>query len=198
MRHAYLFSSLFLPNIIKIYLRVLKVCSAKEFVCGRTEISASGSKLQKEERESCLSCMPHAHWSFSLLLPNIINLFQIVYKLWPAQVFGFSKDINIMKKVRVVSLARDMPTGLLFILTKNYQNMFKGIKVMKRTKMRLRMDGDFCFRGDNYITKKVRVISLARETRTGPPLHLYQILSNYLKQYGSYGCTTFGLQGRSA
>ena len=45
---------------------------------------------------------------------------------------------------------------------------------------------DFGFRGDNYIMKKkVRVVSLACDTPTGPPLHLYEILS-YLKQYGSY------------
>ena len=45
---------------------------------------------------------------------------------------------------------------------------------------------DFGFRGDNYITKKkVRVVSLARDKPTGPPLHFYQILS-YLKQYGNY------------
>ena len=37
------------------------------------------------------------------------------------------------------------------------------------------------------MTNKVRVVSLACDTPTGPPLHPYQILSNYLKQYGSYG-----------
>ena len=36
---------------------------------------------------------------------------------------------------------------------------------------------DFVLRGDNYITKKKKVISLARYTPTGPPLHFYQILS---------------------
>ena len=46
---------------------------------------------------------------------------------------------------------------------------------------------DFGFRGDNYITKKVSVVFLACDMPTGPPLHPYQILSNYLKQYGSYG-----------
>ena len=46
---------------------------------------------------------------------------------------------------------------------------------------------DICFRGDNYIIKKLRVVSLARDMPTGPPLHPYKILSNYLKQYGSYG-----------
>ena len=40
--------------------------------------------------------------------------------------------------------------------------------------------------GDNYITEKVRVVYLSRNTPTAP-LHPYQILSNYLKQYGSYG-----------
>ena len=45
---------------------------------------------------------------------------------------------------------------------------------------------DFCFRGDSYIKKKVRVVSLAHDMLTGPPLNPYQIFSNYLKQYGSY------------
>ena len=76
----------------------------------------------------------------------------------------------------------DMLTGLLFISTKYYENMSKGIKVMECTRLRLE---DFCLRGDNYITKKVRVISLACNTSTGPPLHPYKILLYYLKQYGS-------------
>ena len=46
---------------------------------------------------------------------------------------------------------------------------------------------DFCLKGDNYITKKVSVVSLARDTPTGSPLHPFQLLSNYLKQYDSYG-----------
>ena len=54
---------------------------------------------------------------------------------------------------------------------------------------------DFCFRGDNYTTNKVRVVSLACDTPTGPPLHPYQILSNYLKQYGSYGLHKISTSG---
>ena len=46
---------------------------------------------------------------------------------------------------------------------------------------------DFHFRGDNYTMNKVRIVSLTHNRPTGPPLHPYQILSNYLKQYGSYG-----------
>ena len=33
---------------------------------------------------------------------------------------------------------------------------------------------DFDFRVDNYITKKVRVVSPAQDSPTGPPLHFYQ------------------------
>ena len=40
---------------------------------------------------------------------------------------------------------------------------------------------DFRFRGDNYITKTVRVVSLAGDAPSGPPLHSYQILSKYSK-----------------
>ena len=61
------------------------------------------------------------------------------------------------------------------------KNISKGIKVMERT----RISTDFCFRGDNYI-KKVRVVSLTHDMHTVPPLHPDQLLSNYLKQYGSY------------
>ena len=90
--------------------------------------------LYNEDSESCLSCMRHAYWSSSSFLPNIIKICLRVSKLWNAQGWGYS----------------------------------------------------FCFRRDNYITNKVRVVSLALDTPTGPPFHPYQILSNYLKQCGSY------------
>ena len=41
----------------------------------------------------------------------------------------------------------------------------------------------------------MRVVSLACSTPTGPLLHLYQILSYYLKQYGSYGAQDFSFRG---
>ena len=40
---------------------------------------------------------------------------------------------------------------------------------------------DFGFRGDNYLMKTVRVVSLACDAPTGPPLHSYQILSKYVQ-----------------
>ena len=60
---------------------------------------------------------------------------------------------------------------------------------------------DFGFRGDNYIMKTERVVSLAWDAPTGPPLHSYQILSKYVYGYQSYGgqkdeATIFLLQGR--
>ena len=35
--------------------------------------------------------------------------------------------------------------------------------------------------------KTVRVVSLAGNMPTGPPLHSYQLLSNYVQGYRSYG-----------
>ena len=89
-----------------------------------------------------------------------------------------------MKKVRVVSFAHDTPTGPLLNPYQYYQNMFKGYRSYRALKD---ASTDFCFKGDNNIIKKVRVVSFTRDMPTGPPLHPYQILSNYLKQFGSYG-----------
>ena len=52
---------------------------------------------------------------------------------------------------------------------------------------------DFGIRGSNYIVQEVSVVSLACDM-TGPPLHLYQILS-YLKQYVSYGLHKISASG---
>ena len=64
------------------------------------------------------------------------------------------------------------------------------IKVMECTR--------FGLQGGNYITKKkVRVVSLACDMPTGPPLNLYQLLSYYLKQYGSYGLYKISASGET-
>ena len=77
-----------------------------------------GRELQKEESESCLSCMGHASSSF---LPNIIKICLRVSKLWSAQDFDFRAGNYIMKKVSF-SLACDIPTGppLDFYKTSKY------------------------------------------------------------------------------
>ena len=103
MVHA---SSSFLPNIIKICLRISKLWSAQDF-------GFRGGKLHNKESESCLSSMWHAYWSSSSFLQNIIKICLRISKLWSAQDFGFWGDNYITKKkVRVVSLACDRPTGL--------------------------------------------------------------------------------------
>ena len=105
--------------------------------------------------------MVHASSSF---LPNIIKICLRESKLWSAQDFGIRGGNCIIKKVRVVTLACDMPIGppLHF-----YKTLLKYV-----------LGYQSYIEGDNYITKKkVRVVSLACDTPPGPPLHPYQILS---------------------
>ena len=45
----------------------------------------------------------------------------------------------------------------------------------------MRLQYLYC-RGDNYITNKVRVVSLEQDTPTGPPLHPYQMLSKKVRE----------------
>ena len=45
------------------------------------------------------------------------------------------------------------------------------------------------------LINKVGDVSLARDMPTGHPLHPCQILSNYLKQYGSYGLHKISASG---
>ena len=45
----------------------------------------------------------------------------------------------------------------------------------------------FRFRGDKYIMKKVKIVSLAHGTSSGPYLCLYPILSKHFKPLRSYG-----------
>ena len=48
--------------------------------------------------------------------------------------------------------------------------------------------------GDNYIKKNVRIVSLAHNMPTGP-LHLYQILSYYLKVWELLPAQDFSFRG---
>ena len=112
-------------------------------------------------------------------------LYQILSNYFKPYTQRFSLEIHsgeVTRKQSQQRLSLLHETHLLFYTnasTKCYQNMSKGIKVMECTR--------FWLQGDNYIMKKkVRVVSLACDMPAGP-LHLYQILSYYLKQYGSYG-----------
>ena len=54
---------------------------------------------------------------------------------------------------------------------------------------------DFGFRGYNYITKTVRVVTLACNIPTGPLRHFYDILSKYVLGYQSYGLHKISASG---
>ena len=58
-------------------------------------------------------------------LSNIFKLSQTVWELWPAQDLGFMGHEYIMKKVRVVSLACDMPTDAYLCLYQILSKYFK-------------------------------------------------------------------------
>ena len=102
-------------------------------------------------------------------LPNIIKICLRVSKLWSAQDFGFRGDNYITKKkVRVVSLAKDMPTGPL--------HFYQIISYYLKTVWELWPAHDFGFRGDN---EESEIVTLAQDMPTGP-LHFYQTLSKYV------------------
>ena len=114
------------------------------------------------------------------------HIFQITYSsIWLRNSFGEVTRKQAQQKLSLLYVKH------LLVVTnasaKYYQNMSKGIKVIERTN----------FSGGNNITKKkVKVVSLARGTPTGPPLHLYQILTGYLKQYGElWPAQDFGFRG---
>ena len=168
--------------------------------------------------------MTHLLFDTNASTKNIIKICLRVSG-YGTQDFGFRGDNYIMeKKVRVVSLACDTPTGpplhlyqILSYYLKQYGSyslhkilasgeittsgrnwelsLLHGtclfftstniIKICLRVS-KLWSTQDFGFRGGNYIIKKVRVVSLACDMPTGPPLHFYKRLSKYVLEYQSY------------
>ena len=102
--------------------------------------------------------MQHTYWSSSSFLPNIIEICLRVSKLWPAQDF----------------LSLIHATHLLVLL------FLPNIIKLSQTVWELWPAQDFGFGGDNYIRKTVKVVSLACDTPTYPPLH-YQNMSKGIK-----------------
>ena len=70
---------------------------------------------------------------------------------------------------------------------------FKGQIFEKPVQKSISAAQTFRFRGDKYIIKKVRVVSLTRNMPTGSYLCLYQILPKYFKPLWSYA-QEFGLE----
>ena len=110
-----------------------------------------------------------------------------------AQAFDFKGDKYVTKKVRDVSLTRDMLTGLYLCLYQIVSKYFKPIEVMKCTRIRLRNS----FRGDNLKKKRTKILSFLHMTLLLDliyvPTKYYQIISN---STGVMVCTRFWFQGR--
>ena len=227
MWHAYWSSSSFLQNIIKICLRVSKLWSVQDFVFREdnyitkkkvrvlscmwhawvllfistkyyniismsmgvmacTRFLLQGRQLHK--KESCLSCTRYAYWSSSSSLQNIIKLSQTVWELWPAQAFGFRGDNYITKTVRVVTLARNIPTGPLLHF---YQTLSKYVFGYQSYGLhKISTSGEIT-------TQRIKwELSLLHATH--PLVLLFiptKIFSNYLKQYGSCGLHKISASG---
>ena len=134
--------------------------------------------------------MGHAYWSSSSFLPNIIKICLKVSKLWSAQDFGFRGDNYVMKKVRVVSLACDTPSGPLLHFYKTlskyvfgyqsygvHKSLVSGeITTWRRKKWELSLLHVTCLLVLLFISTKY-----------------YHIISNSM---GVMACTRFRLQGR--
>ena len=152
MQHTFWSSSSFKPKIFQNMSKSIKVMERTRM---RLWPSASGEITAYQRKWE----LPLLHVTGLLVLfsslPNIIKLSQTVWELWPAQEFGFRGD-NITKEVRVgfweglrfvivalpglfsyfflSCLHRTCWLVLLFICTKYYQNMSKGVKVMELTR----------------------------------------------------------------
>ena len=115
--------------------------------------------------------LAHAYWSLPMPVLNVIKIFQTTENFWSAQENGLeirSGEITRKKKNTTRVLLIYILLDLIHVPIKQYQIISNcmGVKACIR----------FRFRGDNYITKRVIVVSLAHGTLSGPYLNLYQIL----------------------
>ena len=77
---------IFIPtNIIKLSQTVWEIWPAQDFAFRRDNYIMKKARDNYHVSESCFSCMPHAYWSFSSFLLNIIKICLRVSKLWSAQ-----------------------------------------------------------------------------------------------------------------
>ena len=68
----------------------------------------TSGKMSTGKSKSWLSCTQHLFCSLSMPKPNIINIFQIIQRLWSAKEFGFeicSGEITRKSRVQVILLA---------------------------------------------------------------------------------------------
>ena len=167
---TYLFISTY---IIKICLRVSKFRNAQDFRFRGDNYTTNKVRVVSLTHNTPISPPLHPYQILSNYLKHYGS-----YGLHKISALG---EITILGRQWELSLLHATHLlVLLFIPTKHYQNMSKGIKVMEHTRMST-------ISAPWEITNKGRVVPLAWARSTGPSLHAYQIWLNYLKQYGSYG-----------
>ena len=110
--------------LYQIFQIIKKLWCTQEF---GLEIHSGAVTKKQSASVSHLSCDTPT-WPDIMSLPSIIKLSQTVWELWPAQDLGFRGHKYIMEKVRVVSLACDMPTGPHY---HPYQILSKFLRVSK-------------------------------------------------------------------
>ena len=153
MRHAYLSFSSSLPNMIKLSQTMWELWPAKDF----------GFRGDNYIMKIELSLLHTRRLLVLLYIPTIYHQ-------------SLSKDIKVMERTRMrlqyfyfrgdnSLLHGTRLLVLFFIPTKYYQIISNSMEVMACTRFRLQ--------GDNYITKTVRVVFLACDAPTGPPLQSY-------------------------
>ena len=160
MQHAYWSYSSFLQNIIKICLRVSKLWSAGEITTYR-----------------------RLKWELSLLHVTCL----LVLLLICTKYYHISNSIRVMACTRFRLQVRQLHTeeseSCLSCTRHSFWSSSSSLRIIIKLSQlvwELWPAQNFGFRGDNYTTITVGVITLARDTPTGPPLHFYQTLSKYV------------------
>ena len=135
-----------------------------------------GRQLHNKENESCLSCTRHAYWSLLFIPTKYYQIISNSMGFMACTRFRIQEKNYITKKVRDVTLARNIPNI---------------IKICLRVS-KLWPAQDFHFRRDNYTKNKMRAVSLTRRlggsvwcavrletrrSRVQPPAEVGNILS---------------------
>ena len=165
MWHAYWSSSSFLQNIIKICVRVRKLRTAQDF-------GFRGDNYITKK------------WELSLLYVTCLLVLLLISTKY-YHIISYSMSVMACTRFPLQGrkLHNEESESCLSCTLHAYwssSSSLPNIIKLSQTVWELLPAQDFCFRGDNYITKTVRVVTLARDTPAGPPLHFNQTLSKYV------------------
>ena len=159
MLHTFLAWYMSLPKIIKLSQTVCELRPAKNF-------GIRGDKYVMEKMGVFLN---------TTCLLVYLCLYQILSKYFKPHTQEFSLEIQSGE------VTRKQPQQRLSCMWHTYCLLPMPLPNIIKISLRISKlwnAQNFGYRGDNHVTKKkVRVVSLAAVISTGPPLHLYQILS---------------------